>query len=224
MKRLFMSLVPMLLAAGASQAASLPAVSVTPVHANMEIESGYRSNEVFRHFTSECAGGRVFFLGTLKYGRFWRLTLLSAPDAAAYIETDGEGKYPWLLACDGKDKFLVEKEYGTGEARFRFYKGRALEGIDYVEGRHVSEIPVHAAIDHEAFAEKMASELARHRMDFIATNQGTRFEGRLESRTGSCDMVAIKRSSGADESTTRFKICSGRVCTLSGQVAMNASR
>lgn len=229
MKRLYLSLIPLILAAGSLEAAALPVVKDAPNNTNIEVKSGHSAAEVFRHFSSECEGvGKVLFLGTLKHGRFLRLTLLSPKEAASYIETDGDGKYPWLLACDSRERFLVEKEhrYGTGRASFRFHKGRALEGIDYVDSRPAGAAVALDAVGDDAFAEKMASELSGHGMDFIATNQGTRFEGRIESRKGACDTVSIRRfPSGTATGTTQgFKVCSGQVYPLGGPLTMSAAR
>lgn len=223
MKRLFLSMMPLLLAAGTLEAAPLPALDNIQGHEHIEIENGYKAADLFRHFSSEC-GGRLLFLGTVKEGRHLRLTLLAGPEAASYIEADGDGKYPWLMACEGAEKFLLEKEhkYGSNGARVHLYKGRALEGVDYASTRRVEGQPVTVAAVDDGFAEKMAAELAAYRMDFVATNQGMRFEGRLEQRTGSCDTVSIVRSSGSQMSTLGFKVCSGRVYPLGAPLAMNA--
>lgn len=229
MKRWYLTLIPFFFAAAPAQAVNLPAINETPEYTNIEIDKGHSSADVFRHFSSECSSGKVLFLGTLRDGRHLRLTLLSGNEAASYIETDGDGKYPWLLACDGAKKFLVEKEhrYGTNSgARFFLFRGRALEGVDYLEKRPSRVQTVVASADDDAFAGKMASELSGHGMDFIATNQGTRFEGKLVSRTGECDTISIKRfSNGASESAVRdFKVCSGRVYPLDRELAMNRGK
>jgi hypothetical protein len=156
----------------------------------------------------------------MRDGRHLRLSLLSGAEAADYIETDGDGKYPWLLACEGSTKFLVEKEhqYRPGEPKFHFYKGRAFEGIDYTVGRPSERPATAVSMDETAFSEKMALELAAYRMDFISTNQGTRFEGRFEKSSGACDIVSVTSLSGSN-ATTKFKVCSGNVYTLSRQMA-----
>ena len=221
MTRMALLLIPFLLftvkAAEAGTPGTLPHVSEAPGYSNIDIGRGHGSKDIFRHFVSECDGGKVLFLATLRDGRHLRLSLLSGAEAASYIETDGDGKYPWLLACEGATRFLVEKEhqYSPGEARFRFYKGRALEGIDYADSRPSGEPPLAVNMDETAFSRKMATELAAYRMNFISTNQGTRFEGRFESSNGSCDMVSVTRLAG-NGATTRFKVCSGRVYSLSG--------
>lgn len=225
MKRMALSLIPLLLftvkAAEAGTPGTLPLVSEAPGYSNIDIGRGRGSKDIFRHFVSECApGGKVLFLATLRDGRHLRLSLLSGAEAASYIETDGDGKYPWLLACEGATRFLVEKEhqYSPGETRFRFYKGRALEGIDYADNRPSGEPLPAVNMDETAFSRKMASELAAYRMNFISTNQGTRFEGRFESSGGACDTVSVTRlAEGA--ATARFKVCAGKVYTLSGPLA-----
>lgn len=216
---LSMSIIPFLIftvnTAQAGTPEPLPSIKDAASYASIDIKGTHTPMEVFRHFSSECAGGRLLFLASLKGGRFVRLTLLNNSDAASYMETDGDGKYPWLLACDGAAKFLVEKEhqYGPGNSSFRLYKGRSLEGIDYAVNRP-SEHETASAMDDAAFAEKMASELAAYKMSFISANNGTRFSGRYENGTGECDTVSVTRLIG-NGSTTRFKVCSGRVHTLS---------
>jgi hypothetical protein len=216
---LSMSIIPFLIfTVNTSQAgtpAPLPNIKEAASYASIDIKGTHSPKEVFRHFSSECAGGKLLFLASLKGGRFVRLTLLNNIDASSYMETDGDNKYPWLLACEGAAKFLVEKEhqYGPGNPSFRLYKGRALEGIDYAVNRP-AEHETASAMDDAAFAEKMASELAAYKMSFISSNNGTRFSGRYESAAGKCDTVSVARLA-ANGSTTRFKVCSGRVYTLS---------
>jgi hypothetical protein len=224
MKRIVLSLIPLLLftvnTAEAGTPAPLPNVIEVASYSNIDLAGLHTSKEVFRHFSSECSGGKLFFLAAMRGGRFVRLTLLNGTEAASYIETDGDGKYPWLLACEGTERFLVEKEhqYGPGEPRFRLYKGRALEGIDYAENRPPAEAPMLAGMDEAAFSRKMASELAEYQMDFISTNQGTRFEGRFESRGGACDTVSVTRLTD-NGASRRFKVCAGKVYALSGPLA-----
>lgn len=224
MKKMILSLIPFLLftvkTAEAGAPGMLPNITEATSYSNINIEGIHTSKEVFSHFSSECAGGKLLFLGAMRDGRHMRLSLLSGAEAADYIETSGDGKYPWLLACEGSTKFLVEKEhqYRPGEPKFHFYKGRALEGIDYADGKP-SEKPITAvAMDETAFSKKMALELAAYRMDFISTNQGTRFSGRFEKSSGACDMVSVTNltSGGA---TARFKVCSGSVYALSEPMA-----
>lgn len=216
---LSMSIIPFLIftvkTAQAGTPAPLPNIKEAASYASIDIKGTHTPTEVFRHFSSECAEGKLLFLASLKEGRFVRLTLLNNSDAASYMETDGDGKYPWLLACDGETKFLVEKEhsFAPGSSSFRLYKGRALEGIDYAVNRPSGhETP--SRMDDAAFVDKMASELAAYKMSFISTNNGTRFSGRYESGTGECDTVSVTRLIG-NGPTTRFKVCSGRVYALS---------
>jgi hypothetical protein len=218
MKKTYLSIIPFLIftvnAAQAGTPEPLPNIKEAANYASVDIKGTHTPMEVFSHFSSECAGGKLYFLASLKGGRFVRLTLLNYPDAAIYMKTDGDGKYPWLLACDADTKFLVEKEYSSGPGRgsFRLYKGRALEGIDYAVNRPSDE-PA-SGMDDAAFAHKMASGLAAFKMNFISANGGTRFSGRYESAAGECDTVSVTRLIG-NGPTTRFKVCSGRVHALS---------
>lgn len=216
MKRLFLAVIPfVLLSVNSAQSgaqADLPMIGAAASRANIVISGTHTSKEVFTHFSSECAGGKLLFLASMKTGRFVRLTLLEGLEAASYIDTDGDGKYPWLLACEGASRFLVEKEHrnNPGGPAFRLYKGRALEGIDYaVRSSTMTQTASTAKrLDDEAFAWKMASELAAIKMDFVSTNQGTRFAGRHESSIDGCDTVSVRRLEG-DGSFRRYKVCSG---------------
>lgn len=224
MKRFFLSLVPLVMAAGTAHAGALPDVGGLSSQALVQIE-GSRSEEVYSHFVSECIGvGKPVFLATLRHGRHLRLTQLDAAEAASYVKAEGDGKYPWLLACQGKESFLVEKEhrYTTAGAPFRLHKGRSLEGIDFVERGSFVDAAQGAPIDERAFAEKMAFELSFHGMDFVATKEGTRFEGRIEVRQGSCDKVWIRLHRPGEEAASElgFKVCSGTVYPSGGALAM----
>jgi len=224
MKRFFLSLVPLMMAAGAAHAGALPDVGELPSQALVQIE-GSRSEEVYNHFVSECEGvGKPMFLGTLRHGRYLRLTLLDRAEAASYVKTEGDGKYPWLLACQGRESFLLEKEhqYATGGAAFRLHKGRSLEGIDFVEKGPFVAAAQGAQADELAFAEKMASQLSSYGMDFVATKEGTRFEGRIDGRQGSCDKVWIRLLRPGEEagSELEFNVCSGTVYPSGAALAM----
>lgn len=229
MKKMILSIIPFLLftvkTAEAGTPGTLLNVTEAASYSNINIEGIHTSKEVFSHFSSQCGGGKLLFLGAVRDGRHLRLSLLSDAEAADYIETDGDGKYPWLLACEGTTRFLVEKEhqYRPGEPKFHFYKGRALEGIDYAVGKPSERPATSVSKDETAFSEKMALELAAYRMDFVSTNQGTRFEGRFEKSSGACDMVSVTSLSGSG-ATTQFKVCSGRVYPLSGPLALNSGR
>lgn len=228
MKKWHLSIIPFLIftvkTAQAGAPEMLPNIKEAASYSNIDIKGIHTSQEVFRHFSSECAGGKLFFLAAIRGGRFVRLTLLDNSETASYMETDGDKHYPWLLACEGTTRFLVEKEYQyrPGAARFRLYKGRALEGIDYADNRPSALQAQQVNMDDKAFSEKMASELAVYKMSFISTNQGTRFEGRYESGNGSCDTVSVTRLDGG--ATARFKVCSGTVYPFSGPVALNSGR
>lgn len=230
MKRTLLSLLSVLLVGGTIEAAALPSIDSAPGHASMRIEPGHGSEEVFSHFSSECAEGRLTFIGTIRHGRHLRLTLIPGAEASSYIEAEGDGKYPWLLACDGDKKFLVEKEYGFGDgtSSFRLYTGRALAGVDYAAARPVGDGPVHASVDDETFAVKMAYDLSALGIDFVATNGASRFEGRVEKSSGACDTVSLRRTSldapePGDADTRGFRVCSGRVMPTGGWLAMRGS-
>ena len=206
---------------------TLPTISETQGYSYIELDSRHDAKDIFDHFVSECGpSGKLLFLGTLRDASHLRLTLLNEDEAASYIETDGDGKYPWLLACDGPEKFLVEKDqkYGPKEAKVRLYKGRAFEGIDYARERSSAPAVKTVAQIDEGYTEKLATDLAWYKMSFVSTHQGTRFEGRYENRSGSCDMVSVTRVDSDNATTQSFKVCSGTVYPLTGPVAMNSAR
>lgn len=231
MKKIALSFLSILLATvdtiEAGSFKTLPTISETPGYSYIELDARHNAKDIFNHFVSECGpSGKLLFLGTLRDASHLRLTLLSANEAAGYIETDGDGKYPWLLACDGEEKFLVEKDqqYGNKEAKVRLYKGRALEGIDYAQERSSAPAVLTAAQTDEGYTEKLATDLAWYKMSFVGTHQGTRFEGRYENKSGSCDMVSVTRVASDNATTQSFKVCSGTVYPLTGPVALNSAR
>lgn len=228
MKRIALTLLSLMIAAvDTAEAGSLkplPTISEAPNYSNVALETSHGAKNIFEHFVSECSpNGTVLFLATMKDGRHMRLTLLDANEAKSYIETDGEGKYPWLLACDGPEKFLVEKDqqYGNRGARVSLYKGRALEGIDYAKGKSAAQNETAVVSAEEGYSEKIASDLASYKMSFVSKHLGTRFEGRYESSAGPCDMVSVKRVDPDTATMQSFKVCSGAVYPLTGPVAMN---
>lgn len=228
MKRLALTFLSIFLAAAstadAGSAKPLPAINEAPNYSNTQLDASNGAMKIFDHFVSECSPkGTVLFLATLKDGRHMRLTLLDANEAKSYIETDGEGKYPWMLACDGPEKFLVEKDqsYAGRAAKVSLYKGRALEGIDYATTRSTASDATAVARAEEGYSEKIATDLASYKMSFVSTHLGTRFEGRYEAAVGPCDMVSVKRVDPDTATMQSFKVCSGSVYPLTGPIAMN---
>lgn len=229
MKRMALTFLSIFLAAASTADAGsvkpLPTISEAASYSNTQLDASHGAKRIYDHFVSECSPkGSVLFLAALKDGRHMRLTLLDVNEAKSYIETDGKGKYPWLLACDGPEKFLVEKDqqYGNRGARVSLYKGRALEGIDYATTRSLDRNESAVARAEEGYSEKIATELASYKMSFVSTHLGTRFEGRYEAASGPCDMVSVKRVDPDNSTMQSFKVCEGSVYPLTGPVAMNA--
>jgi len=222
----FLSL--LLAAAGTADAGSLrplPTIDEAPGYTTVALDAANGAKKIFDHFVSECSPeGTVLFLAALKDGAHRRLTLLSSDEAKSYIETDGDGKYPWMLACDGPEKFLVEKDqaYGGRAAKVSLFRGRALEGIDYATARNTTGDATAVARAEEGYSEKVATDLASIKMSFVSMHKGTRFEGRYEAAIGPCDMVSVTRVDPDTATMQSFKVCSGAVYPLTGPIAMNA--
>lgn len=199
------------------------------------ISGDYSSSDVFHHFRSACINKGVgYFVAPQKDGRFTRLTLLNDVEAVAYAEINGDGRQSWLFACEGATKFLVEKEhqYKPGQTTFILYRGRALEGVDYVvragSGTAGTAVAQDGLSDNEeaALVQKVAIDLAEYKTDFIRTELGTRLEGRYASSTGSCDLVSVTRMPFGNDGTTtqNFKVCSGRAYPINGLLTVYAEK
>lgn len=116
----------------------LPALDDISVPETGRLEGDHRSIDVFQYMSALCGkvNGNPSFVVPKKYGKFTRLTQVEPLEAFNYLATSGEGKQGWLLACEGDEKFVVQKnfKYNPGEEnKFYFHHRRGLEGFDYVK-------------------------------------------------------------------------------------------
>jgi len=168
---------------------------------------------------------------TKRYGDFKRLTKVPAIDAFSYIllaENTGDA---WLMACEGKEKFLVEKNYramNKGADVADIYSGTALEGVSYVENSpYAEDLFVErprkeiSPAEQAAFMNDMARSIAAIKMGFVRPYKGVRYSGTYNENNG-CGMVSISRSEDVlAESRTiiaDFSVCSGKVASAGERV------
>jgi hypothetical protein len=189
-------------------------------------KSGLSALDLYEQANIVCRAkkGLPAYVITKRYGDFKRLTKVPAIEAFSYIllaENTGDA---WLMACEGKEKFLVEKNYrvmngGTDAADI--YSGTALEGVSYVENSPYAEDlfaerPRKEASPAEkaAFMKDMARSIAALKMGFVRPYKGVRYAGTYNEKDG-CGMVSISR---AEELSAEpriimadFSVCSGKV-------------
>ncbi len=189
-------------------------------------KSGLTALDLYEQANIVCRArkGLPAYVITKRYGDFKRLTKVDAIEAFSYIilaENTGDA---WLMACEGKEKFLVEKNYRVmngGADAADIYSGTALEGVSYVENspnaenifaeRPRKEI---SRAEKAAFMEEMAREVAALKMDFVKPYKGVRYEGTYNDKKG-CALVSIKDSEGGAAAPrtiiSEFSVCTGKV-------------
>jgi len=196
----------------------------------MPSSTGYSALDVFEAATLACLhrGARLLYVIPRKYGRFSRLTEVSALEAFRYLLLSGtEGV--WFLACDarGEGRFQVMKNYNfvnDGKAVVEFAPGVALEGVDYVrnsrhEARRLTELEGRWS-GYKTTLEDTAREIAALKTGFVKNVGGKRYYGTYKGRdeTGRCDSVRLERRGEGEKTVVKvvrdFRVCDGRVQAL----------
>lgn len=155
-----------------------------------------------------------------RYGRFLRLTEVSALEAREFFASGQDANDIWLLACKGPRRFLVQKgyQYKAGDdGPVLFRSERSLEGINYVNAEkdrdYLTELTAlentsskMTPRQHSYYLEKMALHTAAARGNIVKTHAGSRYTGShsvLQNGFGkSCAVVKIEhtnRLAGAKE-------------------------
>jgi hypothetical protein len=190
----------------------------------------YTGADLYQHAYSAClsTGGTPSFVVPKRHGGFKRLTRVSALKAFVYIEGSGaRGDGVWYLACDGVEKFVVEKQYrflskGADVAEVT-YK-RTLAGISYVEDTQNDDAVFTASRPAPApgeptgeFLEEMAREVVRMGGRLVKVKGGARFSGSYTKPQSEkdCGRISIKHvwsQPEVEESMVKvydFKHCRG---------------
>lgn len=191
-------------------------------------KSGYSALDLYEQMNILCSAkkGVPSYVITKRYGDFKRLTKVGAAEAFSYILLAENTGDTWLMACEGKEKFLVEKNYrimNGGADVADIYPGTALEGVSYVENSPYAEDLFTERAPKEispaekvAFLNEMAREVAAMKMDFVRPYKGVRYAGTYNDREG-CSMVSIRHAEGgaADPRTvvSDFSVCAGKVAS-----------
>ncbi len=191
-------------------------------------KKGYSALDLYEQMNILCRAkkGVPSYVITKRYGDFKRLTKVGAAEAFGYILLAENTGDTWLMACDGGEKFLVEKNYrimNGGADVADIYPGTALEGVSYVENSPYAEDLFAERASKEvgpeekaAFLNEMARVVAAMKMDFVRPYKGVRYAGTYNDKEG-CALVTIKHpESGAADSRTiisEFSVCAGKVAS-----------
>ncbi|MCC6503574.1 MAG: hypothetical protein IT362_10635 [Deltaproteobacteria bacterium] len=127
---------------------SIPSVEDVTAPPSGLIEGEHSSIDMYQYMYALCKknGGTPSVVLSKRFGKTARYTEVGAQEAFGYLMASGEGKDPWFFACEGENRFIVEKDYQhnlDGSNRFTFHPKRGLEWVDYVK----AEDGVVAALD-----------------------------------------------------------------------------
>jgi hypothetical protein len=108
-------------------------------YAFVEGRSGYGAIDLYQHTIAACAklDGELTFVIPRSSGKLKRLTKVDAFSAFRHIlASGGLIDTVWYIACDGEERFMVEKNYRvlSGDVEMATVSvDRGLEGVDYAE-------------------------------------------------------------------------------------------
>lgn len=165
---------------------------------------GYSSLDILETASLSCvsSGGHTLYVIPKKYGKFKRLTEVSALEAFQFILVQGS-KSVWFVACDGKAsaRFQVFKNYSfinDGDDVAQFRQGLVLEDVNYVkeEGAEVARLAnlqKTRSSDVEPL-EATAREIALLKKGFVKNIEGKRYFGSYHGESkGRCAAVSLRR-------------------------------
>jgi len=174
-----------------------------------------------------------------KYGRFTRLTRVGEVEGRAFFDSGLDKTTPWLIACEGSSRFLVEKEYRSasgGDGGVVFHRDRGLEGVNYVnaetDAKYLAKLTASgkarkmSAAEQAEFLTVMAREMAWTEMGFVKTRAGARYYGSYSDYGKRCALVRIEQTGRHERTITataekvatvhRFMVCGDKVASLDG--------
>lgn len=186
--------------------------------------ASYKATDLFAHMTALCrkVNGHPVYVVPRNYGSSKRMTEVNAVEAFRYIASSGSGG-AWELACEGKSKFLLSKDYNFGEDAWsaaRFFSGRGLEGVNYIrEDGRTLRASYDRLIDRETeikAVEAVAFEVSDLKMGFVKAGVAGRYEGLyLKTDFNGCDIVSVRNGLYDGRTIVRdFKVCSGTIALL----------
>jgi len=117
---------------------SVPSIDEVVAPPSGRIEGEYASIDIYQYMYALCkkSNGTPAVVVSKRFGKIARYTEVGSEEAFEYLLASGEGKDPWFFGCEGKNRFIVEKDYQSGEDgsnRFTFHPRRGLEWVDYVK-------------------------------------------------------------------------------------------
>ncbi|MBI5643681.1 MAG: hypothetical protein HY954_09445 [Deltaproteobacteria bacterium] len=213
---------------------SIPSYDELSAPPNGQISGKYNIIDLFQYMSALCKkdNGKPAIVVSKRYGRFVRLTQVGAVEGFNYFLSSGEEKEPWYFACEGKQKFIVEKDYkysSEEDNKLFFYQNRGLEGIDFVKGNDIGSmagliqetIPVNETVEKE-FLNEMALEISNLKLDFVKTSAGSRYSGFYKGDKEGCGLVTIKHQNFGKEELVRvftYEVCSNNVAAVTDNTA-----
>lgn len=101
------------------------------------IKGEWASVDIYQYMYALCKkeNGTPSVIISKRLGKTARYTEVSAEEAFSQLHA-GEGKDPWFFACEGENRFIVEKDYQYSTevaSSFYFHPKRGLEWVDYVK-------------------------------------------------------------------------------------------
>lgn len=116
----------------------IPSLEEVTAPPSGKIEGDYASIDIYQYMYALCKkeNGTASVIVSKRFGKVARYTEVSAEEAFSHLLTSGEGKDPWFFACEGENRFIVEKDYQyspDGANKFYFHPKRGLEWVDYVK-------------------------------------------------------------------------------------------
>jgi len=116
----------------------IPSLEEVAAPPSGRIEGDYASIDIYQYMYALCKkeNGTPSVIVSKRFGKVARYTEVSAQEAFSHLLASGEGKDPWFFACEGENRFIVEKDYQYSPDkanRFYFHPKRGLEWVDYVK-------------------------------------------------------------------------------------------
>ena len=173
--------------------------------------SGYRGIDLYQHAVAACAelDGELTFVVPRSSGKFKRLAKVDAISAFRHIlASSGPMDTVWYIACDGEERFAVEKNYrvlsgGVESATVSIDRG--LEGVNYAENWGSPEEPLSikgmlarvTGKTHKPskkFLRQMAHEVVFMKGNIVRIQGASRYTGTYSGSFADpgCDDVSIK--------------------------------
>jgi len=192
-----------------------------------KLKESYSSAEIYQYVYALCKkeNGNPAFVVPRRYGKYVRLTKVAPADAFEYLITSVEKKDAWYAACEGKKRFMLEKEYAYSEgaqASIIFHPNRGLEGISFVSSDEAPSLKskLEAAVTDEDmnnpnkidFLDEMAWEVAFTRTDFVKTLDGGKYFGLYDTAGQSCKRVTIVQKDGSPANLSKKRAYVYKVC------------